>query len=154
MLVKPKPSARWSVEKSSDDRQTRECKHIGGLCRYLPLRRLEKSPMVWESVRSRPTGRLALIILGLWPDWWKKTCFCYMPLLQKWTFLFYFCAFFFFFLNLAPMQCSKSVATSSSAPIHFLTRLLHRYVSHCCHGNNSSCTQVMQQAGLPLKLGI
>ncbi len=40
---------------------------------YLPLRRpLGNSPTVWESVRSKPTP-FALIILGLWPDWWKKT---------------------------------------------------------------------------------
>lgn len=40
---------------------------------YLPLRRpLWNSPTVWESVRSKPTP-LALIIFGLWPDWWKKT---------------------------------------------------------------------------------
>lgn len=41
--------------------------------RYLPLRRPRgNSPTVWESVRSKPTP-FALIILGLWPDWWKKT---------------------------------------------------------------------------------
>lgn len=41
--------------------------------KYLPLRRpLGNSPTVWESVRSKPTP-FALIILGLWPDWWKKT---------------------------------------------------------------------------------
>lgn len=40
---------------------------------YLPLRRpLGNSPTVWESVRSKPTP-FALIILGLWPNWWKKT---------------------------------------------------------------------------------
>lgn len=39
---------------------------------YLPLRLLGNSPTVWESVRSKPTP-FALIILGLWPDWWKKT---------------------------------------------------------------------------------
>ena len=40
---------------------------------YLPFRRpLGNSPTVWESVLSKPTP-FALIILGLWPDWWKKT---------------------------------------------------------------------------------
>lgn len=52
------------------------------------------------------------------------------------------------------MQHSKSMAaTSSSSPQHFLKLSPHRYVSHCCHGNNSSCIEVMQQAGLPLKFG-
>ena len=40
---------------------------------YIPLRRpLGNSPTVWESVRSNTTT-FALIFLGLWPDWWKKT---------------------------------------------------------------------------------
>lgn len=51
------------------------------------------------------------------------------------------------------MQHSKSMAATSSSPQHFLKLSPHRYVSHCCHGNNSSCIEVMQQAGLPLKFG-
>lgn len=40
---------------------------------YLPLRRPRgNSPTVWESVRSKPTP-FALITLGLWPNWRKKT---------------------------------------------------------------------------------
>lgn len=99
---------------------------------YLPLRRpLWNSPTVWESVRSKPTP-LALIIFGLWPDWWKKTLL--------WRFSWGRSQQFKSELSCC-LSCKAQDGTLLRTRPSLTSRHLsvqHSYQKDYCHGNNRS----------------